>query len=564
MATIARLVDGNGAEAADVILVGGDVQTRATRLSMTITLSWASANRAVPGNRAVAGSRACADHEDVQAYLAQACREACLDLDASRREADRMLAAPTAAYATFQDGYAIGSLPCAAHAVEECTSCSGDGRLRCTAPGCAGGWVDCIHCGRTGTATCHACGGRGSLQNQDGSYSQCGRCNGSGRAGTCQGCHGQGRYMCGVCHGSALVRCGACQGTGCFTRIHTTSMIGRVARSLSLDADAPAGFRLACEALDPAASLERGTWELARPEVSIAPGRADLVLHCQTFHVHVDLACKGSPIAIDALGPDHAVPRMPPFLDRLLADTAADIAAAVRTCPGEALQIATRTRLTRAVLADVGRGRRPSGVAVSRSWKEAVSESFAGDLAGGLERAYAGAARSSVRSVWLLCLAPLCLEALLANVYGAVHAVMERVASPGAPLLGVVILVLACQALVVLPAAALVWLFAARRARRRLQRDVGGLARRGPRQGVWPALCTTLAMATGFCAAALSLDAARMGLPFAAAPMSRGNSVAQAAAMISETRPVAASPAAPALRPVRPSAVTNAHPGAGR
>ena len=526
--TIARLADGNCASKADVELMGGDAQTRAVRLGLKVALTWTSSSKSYAGEHAVDDSQLCSSVAHAQRYLEQVCGPACRQPSTSKRVADLLGKSPVAALDAYADGCDLGVLPHRAHHLENCGSCRGHGAVTCPDPGCTSGQVGCVACNLTGQATCSNCQGSGHIS-EGGRYHTCGRCHGSGRSGNCNLCLGRGHVTCQSCRGTGEVGCKPCAGTGCYTRIYSTNIQGRVSRSLGVDAGAPDGFRRSCQAVAPKSALAMSVGSLVRAEVTSAAGEVNLTLHCQVRHVQADMACDLERIHVDALGPGLAVPLMPTFLDGLTCELANSIRIAAARAPAQALASALKSRLTRDVLAAVGRGPRPDISAIVRGWSGAVSDGHIRLLATSLETAYGKAARSPVRRAWLLLSPLIVVGSALSNAYQLPYWLLHHLHPTVRPSLvfGITAVFLA-ELVAVLPVVLLAWVVAGQVGRRQLRTGVGGLARRRPRQGRWPVLGLLLEMVSGWSAAALRLDAAPMGLPLAPVARPDGVSLTQA------------------------------------
>ncbi len=527
VSVIAALADGNGVTAADVKLVGGDAQTRDVDLNMKVTLSWGSSTKSFAGRRAVPGSHDCSGGS-VQDYLTQVCGSACRDPTTARQVADAFGKDPVGQFDLLEDGYRVGPLPHAAHGVVACNACSGHGEVHCTAIGCDHGQVQCNACGFTGKAVCAHCTGSGQLVQSDG-YHTCRQCGGSGRYGNCYMCLGTLRVACTNCRGTGEVACGPCGQTGAVTHAYSTFLTGKVVRGISFTADAPDSFRRSCQTVTPSSSLATTMGSLVRAEAAAVAGEAQLTLHCQVRHVHADMTCGAERIAVDALGPARAIPLMPSFMDGLTSELVHDIHMASRSHPVQALSLAGRARMTRDVLAAIIHGSRPDAVALAaaRRWQGAVSEGHVGLVDDSLRTAYGRAVRSPVRRKWLMLSPLVVVGSVLVNAYQTplwlLNHILGPAATPSAPM--AILAILSTEAASVLPFVLFTWWMAARIGRKRLRASVGHLAgRRGPRQGAWPAVGFALAMVTGFTTAALRLDAAPMGLPWAPPTRAGGRS----------------------------------------
>ena len=530
IATIAGLADGNGATKADVKLVAGDAKIRDVDLRMTVALSWGSVSQSFAGRRSVQGSHDCSG-ESVQDYLTAVCGPACQDPATVKQVADAIGQSPVEQYGVLQDGYRIGPLPHAAHEADACSDCSGQGKLHCTVIGCTNGKVQCNACGFTGKERCTNCGGSGHVT-VDGGIHNCGRCGGSGRYGNCYMCLGTFYVNCSNCRGTGQVGCGLCGQTGVVTRAYSTFLTGRVTRSMAFAADAPDGFKRSCQTIAPSSSLATSLGSLVRAEAAATAGEARLTLHCQILHVHADMTCGSERIAVDALGPAHTIPLMPPFIDGLTLELVHDIHTASRMRPVEALNLASGARMTRDVLAAVVHGSRSDAVvaAAAHRWQGAVSESHVELVDESLRTAYGRAVRSPVRRTWLLLSPVVVIGSLLANTYQAplwlLTHTLGPAATPSAPT--AILAIISAEAASVAPFVLFAWWMAARIGRKRLRAGVGDLAgRRGPRQGAWPAIGFVLAMVTGFATVALRLDAAPSGLPWAPPMRAGGRSLGQ-------------------------------------
>jgi hypothetical protein len=126
----------------------------------------------------------------------------------------------------------------------KCSSCLGDGSVRCGRCKNASGYNDCERCsnkghvdcpkchsilwGCTGKEKCRGCGGSGKRDGRG-----CPSCNGKGkvRCGTCLGaktitctrCKGAGRLACSSCGATGRVACHPCKQTGYFHVLRTVT-----------------------------------------------------------------------------------------------------------------------------------------------------------------------------------------------------------------------------------------------------------------------------------------------------------------------------------------------------
>ena len=536
VAKVARLADGNCATKADVRLVRGAVATRAVRLRMSVAVTWGSTSQQFYGSRAVTGSTLCDGHPSLQRHLAQVCGVSCNAATVSDGIADRIKAKPAEAFSTWADAYKLTDLPHAAHRHEDCGNCSARGVVTCHDFRCRRGKMACDTCRETGKGTCHSCGGRGSWQ-VDGATRYCGICNGSGRSGNCHMCWGQRVVDCTTCFGKGTVRCGTCKGHGTFTQLYRTHLQAGVTRTVEFDKDVPAGFREACLA-QPRASLASGAGTLRKTDTLPAPANVSATLHCEVLHVHAALTVRDVSLEVDAVGRDHSIPTMPSFLDGLIdvGDLTGYDEKNARRDPSARLLEATKARVTTEILALVGNGGSIDADAFARAWKGAVSAEFVRRIEGRIRSAYARAARSSARRVWLWAALPLAGAMVLANAYHLPLMLFDAFGQTFrlAPRIGALMMFVAAQGVVSLPLLAGFWLLAGHRARVSLRAGVGTLARVRPRQGVWPWLGLLTCLVAGWSAAAAHVEAARMGLPYAPAPI---------------VIPVARAVAPPALKP---------------
>ncbi len=531
VATISKLADGNRATASDVRLVGGVAATRPVRLGMTVKIGWSSTKETRYGRAAVQGSLQCDCLDSVNRHLGKACGAACRDLAVSAGVAERMRKAPVAAYADWKDGHKIADLPDPAHHYEKCGPCRGSGSMNCT---CGNGQIACNTCGRTGTARCNNCGGVGTTRDHRGDAVRCGGCYGSGRHGNCYTCAGSGWVNCNHCGGRAKIQHKACGGHGSFTHLYRAHLEGKIARTLAFEEGVPEGFRASCLALS-TLSMADGNGILRRVEATSGPAEAVAYLHCEVRHVHASMLVKDIDVTVDAVGPRLAIPLMPTFIDDLLdfgglGHLTVVSEKAARSNPAARLAEATQARVTTDILGLVGGGSAVDAEAVSTKWKGAISTGFVTKLEVRLRRAYAHAGRSSVRRAWLLAAVPVAALMALANAYHlplrAFLAVWPGSAGyTGAAVVGFLI----AQAAVAIPILAVAWFVAGHRARASLRAGVGSLAKARPRQGVWPWAGLAVAVAAGWIATVMRVEAASIGLPYAPVVLSAaGQQAAQA------------------------------------
>ena len=538
LATISKLADGNCATAADVKVIRGDTGTRAVRLMMAVRIGWGSTQETVTGSVSVAGSMHCDGYKSASAHLVEVCGAACRVPGVSTGVADRIRKSPVAAFGEWPERHKVADLPHAAHYHENCGNCGGHGVVNCGNSACRNGKSGCPHCRETGHSSCHSCQGNGSFR-VDGRSQYCRMCNGSGRFGTCIPCSGSGKVNCMTCGGRAEVRCNTCGGHRTFTHVHRTYLEGRISRVVDFDKDVHAGFRASCLAL-PAASLAKSVGVLRKAEAFSAPAEASAVLHCAVRHAHASLRVKDIGITVDAIGPGMTIPLMPAFLDDLIdvgGLTSPSDREAARD-PAARLLEATKASATKGILRMVGSGNAIDAQAFSKTWKGAISSDFVALIEGRLRRAYTHAARSSVRKTWMAAALPIAGSMILANAY---HLPLRtfiflwpRAASviPHAALIGFIL----AQALVAVPVLTAAWVYAGNRARASLRSGVGGLAQRRPRQGIWPWVGLLVAVAAGWTAVTMHLEAATLALPFAPPVLWTGPPAAAA----TPTPPVAA------------------------
>jgi hypothetical protein len=517
IATIAKLADGNSATATDVKLVRGDVATRAVRLMMIVQVGWGIAKQTVAGTVQVPGSTRCKGPNSASAHLAEVCGSACSVPAVSAGIADRVRKSPVKAFADWQDIHKIADLPHAAHYHENCANCSGHGVVTCGIPSCRNGKTGCPHCRETGKSVCHNCQGNRSVH-VGGQTQHCRLCSGSGRFGTCIPCSGTATVNCMRCHGRGTARCTACDGHCTFTYVYRTYLEGRVSRAVDFDKGAPDGFRASCMAL-PAATMARGAGVLRAIEANAVAAEVSAVLHCDVRHAHVSMRVKDIGVAVDAIGTGMTIPLMPPFLDELI-DVGGLTSPSDREAgrdPSARLLEATQASATKGILRMVGSGNTIDAGAFSRKWKGAISAGFVTLIEDRLRDAYSHAARSVVRRTWTAAVVPIAGLMILANAYHFPLRVFESLWPRGGwtvPHAAVAGFVLA-QTLVALPVVSAVRLYAGNRARASLRAAVGGLAQRRPIQGIWPWLGLLAAVAAGWMAVVLRVEAAGLGLPFA-------------------------------------------------
>ncbi len=544
VAKVARLVDGNCATKADMRLVRGAVATRAVRLRMSVAVTWASTRQTLYGSPAVKGSTYCDGHPSLTRHLGEVCGASGGSSTVSAGIADRIKAKPVEAFSTWADSHKLTDLPHAAHYREDCSNCGADGVVTCHDHRCRRGKIACNSCNETGKGTCHSCGGRGSWQVNDGRYQSCGMCYGSGRSGNCHMCSGQRVVDCPTCFGRGTVRCRTCKGHGTFTRLHRTHLQAEVTRTVEFDKDVPAAFRESCLAL-PRASLASGAGTLRKTDTTPSPAKVSAVLHCEIVHVHAALTVKDVSFKVDAVGHNRSIPLMPAFLDDLVdvGELTTHEEKQARKDPSARLFEATKARVTTEILALVGKGSTIDADAFAKAWTGAVSPAFVRRMEGRIRSAYARAARSSARRVWLWAALPMAGAMVLANAYHLPLLVFEVVGQNFrlAPQTGALVVFVAAQGVVSLPLLTSLWLLAGHRARVSLRAGVGTLARVRPRQGVWPWLGLLVSLGAGWSAAAAHVEAARMGLPYAPASV-----------VVAVARPVA--PPSPKLPPVAATA----------
>lgn len=517
VATISKLADGNCASAADVKLIRGDVATRPVRLMMAVQITWGSTKETVVGYVQVSGSLHCNGYRSANAHLAEVCGAACCVPALSTGVADRIRKAPVKAFADWPDTHKVADLPHAAHYYENCGNCAGHGVVNCANLTCRNGKTGCHHCRETGTGSCQSCQGQGSISVQ-GKTHYCTLCNGSGRFGGCIPCFSTGKLNCMTCHGRGEVRCNTCNGYCTFTHIYRTYLEGRVSRVVDFDEGVHVGFRASCLAV-PVATLANGAGVLRNAEAFSAPAEASAVLHCSVKHAHVSMTVKNIGVTVDAIGTGMVIPRMPAFLDELIdvgALTSLSDRDSVRN-PSARLIEATRASATKGILRMVGSGNAINAEAFSKTWKGAISPGFVTLIEGRLRRAYTHAARSSVRGTWIIAALPIAGAMFLANAYHLPLRVFESLWAVVGSVLPFPALVgfLLVQTLVAAPVLAVVSLYAGNRARASLRSGVGGLAKKRPRQGVWPWIGLLVAVAASWMAVVMRVEAAKLGLPFA-------------------------------------------------
>lgn len=395
VASVAALAKGNIEE--EVMLVSGTASTREVGLNLRLEIAWESTSESFVGAPMIRGSVPFASHDQIEAFLEQACSSDCRDPERSARLLAAIRKEPAAAFLSWPETWAIGSLPHAAHLVARCMECSATGKVRCNA-GCRDGGNPCHWCKSTGIADCHVCGGhRGAFV--DGYFRNCATCGGTGRHGQCGSCNSTGTITCIYCGGQGKVECSACAGTAARTQAYSTSLVGHLSRSVAFEPALPDAFRCACEALLRSDLVGEG--RIDRVDGSSGPATAEAVLRLQVRHVNARLRCGQLPIEVDAVGKSRHVPLMPEFLDVLLAEVAAAILNLSRVDPAACLERARTTRLGHELLVAAGRGERTDPAAASLRWRGAASPAFLSAVGDALHVAYSRAARVAIRRSWL-------------------------------------------------------------------------------------------------------------------------------------------------------------------
>lgn len=524
---LAALVKGNTEE--KVELVSGEASIREIGLHLRLEIGWEWTSESLKGAPAIQGSVRLANHNEVEAYLQDACSGDCRDPARSARMLAAIRKEPAAAFVEWPNTWQIGSLPHAAHFAARCTECNATGKVRCLA-GCQNGGNPCHWCKTTGIADCPTCGGhRGAFV--DGNFRTCGTCRGTGRHGRCGPCNSTGTITCIYCAGQGKIRCEACAGTATRTTAYSTFVVGHLSRSVAFDPGLPDAFRRACEALSRAELVEEG--RIDRVDGSSGPAMAEATLRLQVRHVNTRVRCGEVGMEVDAVGKSRRIPLMPNFLDNMLAEAAETIMRLSRRDPAACLEHAKTMRLGEELLGSAGRGERIDPAAASHRWLGAASPGFLSAMGDALHVAYSRAARVAVRSSWLAASPWLVGAAFLANVYHLPGALglAARPMHP-APLSGLAgyAAAVACEAAVLSPFLLVAWFLAGLRGRRALAAALGGLARRRPRQGFWPLAASMVTVALGLAICWTGVDAAQLGLPLAIGPDASGRPLARAAA----------------------------------
>jgi hypothetical protein len=516
---IRRLVDGNGAAAADVRVCRLDRTDRNVGLVLDTGLGWTSDNEVLTGSIHPKSSLHCADYEAVAAFMKRDCNAAMIDPAVSASLAEALRRSPAEEFRNLKDGYKVRDLPTRYHYHESCTNCRGRGEHECRDFRCQFGQVTCSQCGGDGKRRCLSCaGGQVSVptrvKNYHGEwewqtiYQTCRECYGTTRTGYCSypGCS-NGKAPCPTCKGTQRVACSPCAATGWFTRHYWTWLTGSVERSWVFAADAPSGFKDSARALG--ITMVPGLQgDTLSSDVTSKAGSCRIRLECTLAHVHAEMGCKDETIVLDAVGRDARTPLMPVFLDRLLNGVYKAVTAR-KPSPHAVIRAVQSARLSRSILERIGRGEKATAADIVVHYHHAVSEALVEAVRKAIEKAYHALGRGSVRLTWLLA-APMLLAAAAASaLYDKIG--LLPVKSDYVPAID--------WGLAALPVV-LVWFAAGHLGRRGVRGVVGGTASRRPRQGVWPWLFAAMAFGLHGLVLQSPIDASVLALPYAPPPSS--------------------------------------------
>ncbi|WP_372399846.1 hypothetical protein ABMY26_33845 [Azospirillum sp. HJ39] len=501
IANIRGLIDGNGAEARDLEVVSATRVDRVIGLRLEVGIRWTSERQDSTGARNPEGSNHCRDHAAMVARMEKECGARAVSPDASGALAEVIRKDPIGKLRTLADGFNVQALPLRYHYHDRCGKCGGDGQTKCGS--CYGGEVPCS-CG-DGRSRCFRCFGSGQVQEpytwwnghqhvRDSRMVTCGTCAGSGRWGVCTlGCGGSRQVTCMRCGGTDRLPCSPCGATGWFTRLFSTSLIGKPVRRCLLPQDAPQEFRSAVEKI---AITELPGLHADTGLVKIEPGLGTVVAEYDSTipHVRAEMRAGHVDIEVDAVGKTGRVVEMPTFLDDLLSEVLLNVGRADQA-PARAIAAAKMARLTRSLLEAVSTSGRPVDVGgVVRIHQGAVSDWAVAGAYDGLRAAYDLIGRSPVRRVWIVGGPLAAAWAAAVPHFGIGDAAVREatalleigVLPPEAgPAAGALIAALPLIA---------AWRLAATTGRRAVRGVVGADARRAPSQGRLPWIVTLAAV----------------------------------------------------------------------
>ena len=506
IAGIRGLIDGNGAQAADLKVDSTERFERSVRMRLSVRISWNYQKGVELGQVHPAGSQFCRDASMTQAGMQIQCGEAAQSQEIANELSSWLGHDPIARLKDLKDGFIIKPLPYRYHHPESCGSCSGSGKQDCSF--CSRGKIRCS-CG-DGRSTCYGCGGAGSFYSNSG-QTRCGACGGSGRSGSCTTCSGSGYYSCLTCFGSGKVTCSTCSGNGWFTHTYNTSLTGHVERTWLFDKALPETVKDGLRAI--------GVRELPGKHAATSlsglhaePGKVSADFTASFPHVHARMTVREVGIEIDALGNQGYVPLMPTFLDELLADIA-EVLRSKACSPDKAFSQAGNSRVTQGLLQAAASKDKFDPAVFSATYGRAVSTGLVKTLYDALNTSYDGLGRSSIRAGWLiggtLTIAAVALERL----YDANLVVRSALFDAGyyfvdAPAWEYI----TALAIAALPFLATVY-GAGNWGRHTVRKVLGQIAIRRPSQGLLPFTAALLAVCVHIGLSYLPADAGTFGLP---------------------------------------------------
>jgi hypothetical protein len=278
--------------------------------------------------------------------------------------------------------------------------------------------------------------------------------------------------------------------------------------------------------------------ELSERKISITrgPTGASISMACTVPHVRAEMSCKSTDIAIDSLGDGVVVPNMPAFLDDLLKPATDRIFPAEQRAEA-VISAARRTRLTDDILQALGTRDGKGAADFVARWRGAVSLGLVERLQERLRKAYEVVARHKVRAAWLGALFPLVIYSLVIELYAApvIPPLMMNMTDTFQPIASAL-----WDAIFLLVPLWIVWTIAGNRARWDAGKMIGGIAKRRPSQGWWPAFVAVCMIVPHVALIASDVSGDTVGLPyevqFAALPVLRHWEAVQRRAVVEPQR----------------------------
>jgi hypothetical protein len=449
--------EGNSLEGNDVRLEREQATYVPVDLRVDLHLSWESSWRTDCGYFNPAGSVYCSDNTDLNNKLRARLDAQIADVAEARSLESKWANDGIGLLKWDQPSFNIRPMEKKWHSHEECCTCYGRGKLRCS---CAYGKQECRSCYGKGAVTYPS----GIPGQKD--YTTC-----------CSGCGGSGKENCSHCGGTCWNNCRNCGAYGGFTTTKEAVISAKVSKAISSMGSDAAGFIKTLQALPIETLAEQGSIQLTSSNAS--PGKVSLNYRLTCPHICHGYALGEGSFEVNAVGNDVLVPLMPPVLDDVIGSVAARITDDTAS-PADVLR-ADGCRVTREILSIVGMQSKFDTDKVAATFHNTVSIEMVSRIATAITTAYNGCGAPIIQRIWIKSAIFLNIAVIFAIAVGALKP-LARSFKTSDPLQTSHILVFVTIGLVLLST----WLMAGQAALKEVRSVAGPQLSRPPSQGWLP------------------------------------------------------------------------------